>query len=132
MYHNLEGSWSIQLPDDGVGAPDDEGNLVVTSELGTIVVSVFAAHQGFDPEGALDDLKSGERPAPRAEFDEYGPDDTVRWAFLVDEPEEDHQVGLYGYVVGDAGWVQVAVLYGDPHEHDRALAVWRSVRRGTV
>lgn len=132
MYHNLEGSWSIQLPDDGSGAPDDEGNLVVAAELGTIVVSVFEAHPGFDPDGALEHLKSVDRPAPRAEFDEYGPDDTVRWAFLVDEPEDDHQVGLYGYVIDDAGWVQVAVLYQDPHEHDRALAVWRSVRRGTV
>lgn len=129
MYHNLDGSWSIQLPDDGVGAPDDDGNLVVSSELGTIVASVFEANPTFEPEAALDELKRADRPAPRAEFDEYGPDGTVRWAFLLDEPEDDHAVGLYGYVLGDTGWVQVAVLYSDPHEHDRALAVWRSVRQ---
>jgi hypothetical protein len=130
MLHTLDGTWSIQLPDDGSGDPDDEGNLVVECELGTIVVAVFEAEQGFDPEASLDELKAADRPAPRAEFDEYGPDGTLRWAFLVDEDDEDHAAALYGYVIGAAGWVQVAVLYADPHDHDRALGVWRSVRLG--
>ncbi len=134
MLHPLAGSWSIDLPDDGVGEPDDEGNLVVSCALGTVVVAVFDADEGFEPEPALTELKAADRPAPRAEFDEYGPDGTVRWAFLVDAPEDDddddpdHAAGLYAYVIGDAGWVQVAVLYADPHDHDQALAIWRSVR----
>ncbi len=128
MQLALDDAWSIDLPDDGSGRPDDEGNLVVVSELGTTVVAVFAAHDGFDPDTALDELKAGDRPAPRAEFDEYGPDGTVRWAFLVDEDDDDHAVGLYGYVIAEGGWVQVAVQYADPHDHDRALAIWRSVR----
>lgn len=133
MLHALDGHWSIQLPDDGVGAPDDEGNLVVHCELGTVVVSVFESHPDFDPDSALDELKANERPAPRAEFDEYGPDGTLRWAFLVDEPDEDdHAAGLFSYVIGEHGWVQVAVLYGDPHDHDKALGIWRSVRHGVV
>jgi len=130
VRHPLAGSWSIDLPDDGVGDPDDQGNLVVSCELGTVVVAVFDADEGFEPETALEELKTADRPAPRAEFDEYGPDGTVRWAFLVDEPDEDdHAAGLYAYVIGDSGWVQVAVLYADPHDHDQALAIWRSVRQ---
>ncbi len=129
MLHRLDETWTLQLPDDGSGAPDEGGNLVVDAELGTIVVALFVADADFVPERALDELKAGERPSPRAEFDEYGPDGTVRWAFLVDEPdEEDHSVGLYGYVLAEDGWVQLAVLYADPHDHDRALALWRSVR----
>lgn len=131
MHHPLDGYWSIELPDDGVGEPDDEGNLVVDCELGRIVVSVFEANPDFDPEAALEALKAAERPAPRAEFDEYGPDGTVRWAFLVDENEDDHAVGLYAYVIAEEGWAQVAVLYHDPHEHDAALGVWRSIRRAS-
>lgn len=127
MLHALDARWSIQLPDDGAGTPDDDGNLVVTSALGTVVVSVFEAIDGFDAEVSLDALKSADRPPARAEFDEYGPDGTVRWAFLVDEVEDDHAAALYGYVIGDDGWVQVAVLYSDPHEHDLALGIWRSV-----
>ena len=130
MQHALGDEWSIDLPDDGVGDPDDEGNLVVSCALGTVVVAVFDADEGFEAEPALAELKAADRPAPRAEFDEYGPDGTVRWAFLVDEPDEDdHVAGLYAYVIGDTGWVQVAVLYADPHDHDQALEIWRSVRQ---
>lgn len=134
MLHALDGHWSIQLPDEGSGAPDDDGNLVVECDLGTVVVAVFESNPGFDPETALGELKAAERPRPRAEFDEYGPDGTVRWAFLVDEdPDEDgHEAGFYGYVIGEEGWVQVAVLYHDRAHHDAAVGIWRSIRRGTA
>lgn len=130
MLHRLDDAWSIDLPDDGTGGPDDDGNLVVTCDLGTVVVAVFSANPDFEPEPALAALKAADRPAPRAEFDEYGPDGTLRWAFLVDEDGEPDDPGaaLYAYVIGEHGWVQVAVLYADRQEHDRALAIWRSVR----
>lgn len=133
MLYALDGHWSIGLPDDGSGGPDEHGNLVVTSDLGTVVVSVFEANPGFEPEVALEQLKAGDRPAPRAEFDEYGPDGTVRWAFLVDEDvdENGHEAGFYGYVIAEEGWVQVAVLYHDRQAHDQAVGIWRSVRRAT-
>ena len=140
MLHPLSESWSIDLPDDGSGEPDADGNLVVSCELGTIVVSLFAADDAFDPESALQDLKAGERPAPRAEFDEYGPDGTIRWAFLVDDDGDlgegptsgEAGMGLFGYVIDECGWVQVGVLFGDRHDHSRALGIWRSVRRTTT
>lgn len=134
MLHPLAGHWSIQLPDDGVGEPDEDGNLVVTCGLGTIVVSVFEAHPGFEPETALEGLKASDRPAPRAEFDEYGPDGTVRWAFLLDEDVDEvgHEAGFYGYVIAEEGWTQVAVLYQDRKLHDQAVAIWRSIRRGAT
>lgn len=129
MRHAIDAAWSLDLPDDGTGSPDDAGDLIVTSRLGTIVVSCFHAHDAFDPQHALDELKGSERPDPRAEFDEYGPDGTLRWASLVDEPDEDdHQVALFGFVIAPDSWVQVAVLYDDPHDHDQALSIWRSVR----
>ncbi len=134
MLHTLDGHWTIELPDEGSGSPDDDGNLVVDCDLGTVVVSVFESHAGFEPDNALAELKAADRPAPRAEFDEYGPDGTVRWAFLVDEdPDEDgHEAGFYGYVIGEEGWVQVAVLYHDRGLHDSAVGIWRSVRRTEI
>lgn len=133
MQHDLEGPWSIGLPDDGVGSPDESGDLVVQCSFATIVVSQFVAEDGFSPEDALRELKESSRPAPRAEFDEYGPDGTLRWACLIDEPdEENHQVGLFGYVIGHDSWVQVAVLYSDPHDHDQAIGIWRSVTRSNA
>ncbi len=94
---------------------------------------MFQAQPGFDPDASLEDLKAADRPAPRAEFDEYGPDGTVRWAFLVDEDDEDdHEMGLFGYVIAEDSWVQVAVLYADRRDHDQALGIWRSVRHAAA
>lgn len=129
MLHRISDSWSLQLPDDGEGAPTEAGDLLVEAEGRTIVVSAWAADDGLDAAGQLERLKHAERPAPRAEFDEDGPDGTVRWAFLLDEHEGDHDyMGLYGYVLAEREWLQVAVLFDDRRDHDEALMIWRSVR----
>ena len=129
MLHKISDSWSLQLPEDGEGAPTEAGDLLVEAEGRTIVVSAWQADDGLDAAGQLDRLKRAERPAPRAEFDEHGPDGTVRWAFLLDEREGDHEyMGLYGYVLAEHEWLQVAVLFDDRRDHDEALMIWRSVR----
>lgn len=129
MQYRISDSWSLQLPDDGDGAPTEAGDLLVEAEGRTIVVSAWAANETFDAARQLDQLKSADRPTPRAEFDEHGPDGTIRWAFLLDERDDDREyMGLYGYVLAEHEWLQVAVLFDDRRDHDEALMIWRSVR----
>lgn len=127
--HRLTETWTILLPEDGEGAPTESGDLVVNADGRQIVVATWDAPEGVPPQAQLEALKSAPRPAPRAEFDERGPDGTLRWAFLLDEQDDDHEYrGLYGYVLDTTEWLQVAVLFDDPRDHDEALMIWRSVR----
>lgn len=129
MHHQVTDSWSLVLPDDGEGELTDDGNLVVTVEGQQIIVSTWHADEGRSPEQVLEALKAAERPAPRAEFDEFGPDGTLRWACLIDENDDGHEyAGLYAYVLADTEWLQLAVLYDDRRDHEVALMTWRSVR----
>ncbi len=127
--HRLTDTWTILLPDDGEGMPGNDGELVVQADGRQIVVATWDAEPGVVPLAKLEELKVAPRPSPRAEFDERGPDGTLRWAFLLDEQDDDREYrGLYGYVLGDQEWLQVAVLFDDPRDHDEALMIWRSVR----
>ncbi len=129
MQHQVTDTWSVLLPDDGEGEITDAGELVVSVEGQEIVISTWEAAEGIRPSDVLEGLKTAERPAPRAEFDEVGPDGTLRWACLVDEEDDGRAyAGLYAYVLADTEWLQVAVLYDDPRDHDLALMTWRSVR----
>ena len=133
MQHQVTENWSLTLPDDGEGELTDDGELVVRSEGMKIVVATWNAAAEVEPDGLLAELKAAERPDPRAEFDEHGPDGTLRWASLVDENDDGRPyVGLYAYVLAQDEWLQLAVLYDDPHDHDVALMLWRSVRHHPV
>lgn len=129
MQHHITESWSLMLPDDGQGEVSDDGSLIVQFDDNQIVVSIWDAQEGSTPDQVLAGLKAAERPAPRAEFDEDGPDGTLRWACLIDENDDGHEyAGLYAYVLADREWLQLAVLYDDRRDHEVALATWRSVR----
>lgn len=133
MQHQVTESWSLTLPDDGEGELTDDGELVVRTEGMKIVIATWDADSEVDSDLLLADLKAAERPAPRAEFDEHGPDDTLRWASLVDENDDGRPyAGLYAYVLAPDEWLQLAVLYDDPRDHDVALMLWRSVRHHPV
>lgn len=95
----------------------------------SIVVATWQAEAGVSPSEILDQLKGAERPAPREEFSQVGTDQTLRWAVLLDENDDGSAYqGLYGYVLADDEWLQVAVLFDDAGDLDEALHVWRSVR----
>lgn len=129
MQHRISDAWSLQLPEDGQGAPTENGDLLIEAEGRTIIVSTWQAEGDDGAAAQLDRLKAADRPYPRAEFDEHGPDGTLRWAFLLDERDDDHEyMGLYGYVLAERAWLQVAVLFDDRRDHDEALMIWRSVR----
>lgn len=129
MQHQVTDTWSVMLPDDGEGEITDDGDLVVTVEGQQIVVSTWEVDGDATPDQQLARLKASPRPAPRAEFDENGPDGTLRWACLIDENDDGRAyAGLYCYVLADTEWLQLAVLYDDPSDHDTALMIWRSVR----
>ena len=52
------------------------------------------------PEEALAELQADERPEPVEEHADVADDGTLRWAFLLDETDDDHRyLGLYGYVL---------------------------------
>ena len=129
MRHHVTATWSLELPDDGDGVVNDEGELVVRSPGRLIVVSPWDAAPDLTPEEALAQLRADEHPAPVEEHADESADGTARWAFVLDETDDDHRyLGLYGYVLAPTEWLQLAVLVD--HELDRAWAVdtWRSVR----
>ena len=131
MRHHVTPTWSLELPDDADGLVNDDGDLVVNAPGRFIVVSPWDAAPELTPEEALAELQADERPEPVEEHADVADDGTVRWAFMLDETDDDHRyLGLYGYVLAPTEWLQLAVLVD--HELDRAWAVdtWRSVRYG--
>jgi len=123
VRHHVTPTWSLELPDDADGLVNAPGRF--------IVVSPWDAAPDLTPAQALAQLQADERPEPVEEHADVAGDGTVRWAFVLDETDDDHRyLGLYGYVLAPTEWLQLAVLVD--HELDRAWAVdtWRSVRYG--
>ena len=129
LRHTLTPSWSVELPDDGEGSITDDGELTVAAPGRSIVLATWDAAPGVDAADLLETLKASERPPIREDYTERGSDGTLRWAVLIDEDDDGARYqGLYGYVLAEREWLQVAVLFEHAADLAEALHVWRSVR----
>lgn len=129
LRHHLTPTWSVELPDDGEGRITDDGELAITAPGRSIVLATWDSPGDVTPQEVLADLRAKERPVSREEYLETGADGLLRWALLIDEDDDGARYqGLYGYVLADTEWLQVAVLFEHTQDLTEALHIWRSVR----
>lgn len=59
-------------------------------------------------------------------------DGVIRYAYrLKEEPEEDRQPAFYCFVIGQDGYVQMAIYFDFADDLAEAKSIWRSVREET-
>jgi hypothetical protein len=123
--YQLTNEWSITLPGQ-FNRRIEEGDLVIWRPGLTIWLVVWDNDDNETKEERLNWLQSEMSPGA---FDiQKETDQLLRLGYRLKEDSDDERVaGFYGYVIGECGYVQMAVYFGDEGDITVAEALWRSL-----
>lgn len=126
--YQMTREWKITLPGQ-FRRRFEEGSLVLWRPGITIWASAWGEKRSTPPRERLKGIKAEASPKRFQELEETGKDGLLRWSYRLKEQAADARVpALYGFVLGNSGYVQLAIYFDREEDASAARALWRSVR----
>lgn len=123
----ISADWWIGL-DDSYKTRVDDGSLVFWKPERTVWINIWKEGDGRPPRERLAVWKEDRHVAASDLFEESAPD-VLRFAYLLEEPEDEggHRLGVYSFTVSETSTVQMACYFDLREDLDWAVAVARSL-----
>lgn len=124
--HPLTPEWSIHLPERFARRVEDD-QLVLWRPGLTIWLTAWNNDHGDSPAHRLVGIKKSVSPKRFAEHESEA-DGIIRYSYRSRDENENGEVeSLYGFVIGDEGYLQLAVYFDDPADEVKARELIDSV-----